>query len=59
MCHMSNKNKTIVIPISEYDVEQFREITDGSGQEIHWSFHTEEDDNQLINVVFKLENLDE
>ena len=60
MCHMNNNNKTIRIPLSDYDViELFRELIDGDGRdEIHWSFNPE-GSQELINVIFIKEEEDD
>ena len=35
------KNKKLVLPIGEYDLEIFQEVVDGSSTHIEWTFETQ------------------
>ena len=35
------KNKKIILPIGEYDLEIFQEVVDGFSTHINWTFETE------------------
>ena len=43
-------SKRIMIPITEYDLEIFKEIVDGTTTHVDWAFDT--DCGELINVKF-------
>lgn len=43
MCHKTTDSKSIVIPLTHYDVEEvFDKLKNGDEDEVNWSFYTEE-----------------
>ena len=44
------KNKKIILPIGEYDLEIFQEVVDGISTHIDWTFETK--CGELIDVEF-------
>lgn len=44
------KNKKIILPIGEYDLEIFQEVINGTSTHIDWTFKTE--CGELIDIEF-------
>jgi hypothetical protein len=54
MCHKTTDSKSIVIPLTHYDIEEvFDKLKNGDEDEINWSFYTEEKAEQVrVKFIF-------